>query len=304
MNRTDIFQNVDFKENEPLSKHSTIQIGGPAKYALFPKSSTELVSVINECNNKNIKYKVVGNASNILFDDRGFDGAVIFTSGIDDVEYTYKNEACRVKIGCGRSLTEIASQTGKKHCLSGLEFAYGIPGTVGGAVFMNAGAYGGQMSDVVVETEYFNTVTGEISSFSLQEHDFAYRHSIFQTHSEYIILSSTLELKPGDAEAIFTKMSQNMKSRKDKQPLDMPNAGSTFKRPATDVFVGKLIEDANLKGYTIGGAQISTKHAGFTVNCGNASAQDVRMLIDHVKDVILSKYNVALESEIIYVPYD
>ncbi len=304
MERTDIFKNVEARENELLSRHSTFRIGGPAKYALFPKIRDELISAINECRDKGIKYKVIGNASNILFDDRGFDGAIIFTLGVNEIEYTYRDDVCVVKACGGKSLTELASQTGKNHCLSGLEFAYGIPGTIGGAVFMNAGAYGGQMSDIVVQTEYFNTITGEVATLDSQEHNFAYRHSIFQDHPEYIILSSTLELKKGDPAQIFETMSKNMQSRKEKQPLDMPNAGSTFKRPATDVFVGKLIEDANLKGYTIGGAQISTKHAGFTVNCGNATAKDVRMLIDHVKNVILSKYNVALESEIIYVPYD
>ena len=303
MNRTDIFNGVDKKENEPLSKHSTFQIGGPAKYALFPKDAYELVSVIKECSDRCINYRIVGNASNILFDDRGFDGAIIFTSNVNDIEYTYRNESCFVKIGCGRSLTEIASQTGKKHCLSGLEFAYGIPGTLGGAVFMNAGAYGGQMSDIVVGTQYFDTKTGAISELNSEEHKFSYRHSVFSDHPEYVILSSTIELKKGDAEEIFTKMSQNMSSRKEKQPLDMPNAGSTFKRPAANVFVGKLIEDAGLKGYTVGGAQISTKHAGFTVNCGNATSEDVRALIQHVKNVISSTYNVDLESEIIYVPY-
>ena len=304
MDRIDIFKSVDMRENEPLSRHSTIQIGGPAKYVLFPKDSGELVSVITECNNKNIRYRVIGNASNVLFDDRGFDGAVIFTADINDVEYTHRNNSCFVKVGCGRSLTEIASQTGKKHCLSGLEFAYGIPGTLGGAVFMNAGAYGGQMSDIVVETEYLNTKTGEISVLNASEHKFSYRHSIFTDHPEYVILSSTLELKKGDPEEIFAKMSQNMQARKDKQPLDMPNAGSTFKRPAANVFAGKLIEDAGLKGYAVGGAQISTKHAGFTVNCGGATSADVRALIDHVKEAVSSAYNVELEAEIIYVPYN
>ncbi len=293
---------VEIRENEPLSKHSTFKIGGNAKIGVFPKSVDELVSVLKGVKNCNYKYKIIGNGSNILFDDNGFDGIIIFTKRVCDVEYIHKGEITQIRVTCGKSLTELAGETGKKHSLTGLEFAYGIPGTVGGAVYMNAGAYGGQMSDVVKETSYFDTVRGEIGTLTATEHDFDYRHSVFAEHPEYVILSTTLELHEGNAEEIFASMSQNMTSRREKQPLEYPNAGSTFKRPEGH-FAGKLIEDCGLKGYTVGGAQISQKHAGFTINVGGATSADVLALIEHTKKTVKQSFGVDLESEIIYLPY-
>ena len=168
---------------------------------------------------------------------------------------------------------------------------------------MYAGAYGGEMSDVVVETEYLDTISGAIRKISGDEHVFSYRHSIFCDHSEYIILSTTIELRKGNAEEIYTLMNKNMTSRKDKQPLEYPNAGSTFKRPEGH-FAGKLIEDSGLKGYTVGGAQVSEKHAGFVINKGGATAADVLALIEHTKETVLNNYSVELEREIIFIPYD
>lgn len=300
----DFGKDIEIKISEPLSKHSTFRIGGEAEYALFPKTHDELFFAINTCIRKEKRYKVVGNASNLLFDDRGFDGVIIFTTQMDSTEYIYKNGEVYIKAECGKMLTELSSEVGKKHSLTGLEFAYGIPGTVGGAVYMNAGAYGGQMSDIITETEYFDASCGKSFVINSEQQDFSYRHSIFQEHPEYVIISTTLKLKEGDAEEIFSLMNKNMSSRREKQPLELPNAGSTFKRPADNIFVGKLIENAGLKGYTIGGAQISEKHAGFTVNRGGATSSDVLKLIEYVKSVILEKNGVALESEIIYVPYN
>ena len=292
---------VEIRENEPLSKHSTFKIGGPAKIAVFPKNAEDLISVLKAVKCCNYKYKIIGNGSNILFDDEGFDGIIIFTKRLSDVEYVHKKNVTEIKVTCGKSLTELASEAGKKHSLTGLEFAYGIPGTVGGAVYMNAGAYGGQMSDVVKETEYFDTVSGEVKILKASEHNFDYRHSVFAEHPEYIIISTTLELKEGNAEVIFAAMTKNMTSRREKQPLEYPNAGSTFKRPAGH-FAGKLIEDCGLKGYTIGGAQISEKHAGFTINVGGATSADVLSLIEHTKETVKQNFGVELESEIIYIP--
>ena len=167
---------------------------------------------------------------------------------------------------------------------------------------MNAGAYGGQMSDIVKETVYFDTDCGEIKTLTATQHGFDYRHSIFAEHPEYIVLSTTLELKEGNTEEIFAAMTKNMTSRREKQPLEYPNAGSTFKRPAGH-FAGKLIEDCGLKGHTIGGAQISVKHAGFTINVGGATSADVLSLIEHTKNTVREKFDVELESEIIYLPY-
>ena len=289
-------------ENEPLSKHSSFKIGGCANYAIFPKSTNELIKAIEDCKENEIKYMVVGNGSNVLFDDEGFDGAVIITKQIKATEYIYGPNGIHIKCECGKSLSELSSEVGRKHSLTGLEFAYGIPGTVGGAVFMNAGAYGGQMSDIVEETEYYDTFSGSRKTIAYAEHGFDYRHSLFASHPEYIILSTTLKLSEGDAETIFESMNRNMTARKDKQPLEYPNAGSTFKRPAGGLFAGKLIEDCGLKGYTVGGAQVSEKHAGFTINRGHATCKDVLSVIEHTQNTVLEKYGVKLECEIIYVP--
>ena len=300
--RLDFDNTLEVLENEPLSKHSSFKIGGEARYAIFPKSKDELISAIETVKRSNVKFAIVGNGSNLLFDDDGFDGAIIFTKNMSSTEYVHSASGTFIRAECGKSLTELASETGKKHSLTGLEFAYGIPGTLGGAVYMNAGAYGGQMSDVVIETEYFDPSTNEIKVISKEEHDFSYRHSIFEDHSEYVILSTLIELKEGDAEEIFATMSKNMSARKEKQPLEYPNAGSTFKRPGGNLFAGKLIEDSGLKGYTVGGAQVSEKHAGFTINRGGATCRDVLAVIEHTKATVLEKFGVELECEVIYIP--
>ena len=304
MSFIDFGDKIEVKKDEPLFKHSTFRIGGCAQYAVFPKSAEELIFALNVCKNQGKRYIVAGNGSNLLFDDRGFDGVVIFTTKMCTCEYIHKDGAVYVKADCGKMLTELSGEAGKKHSLSGLEFAYGIPGTVGGAVYMNAGAYGGQMSDIIFSTDFIDTADGEIKTISAEEHNLSYRHSIFQEHPEYVVISTTLKLTECDAEVIFALMNKNMTSRKEKQPLELPNAGSTFKRPGENIYVGKLIEDSGLKGYTVGGAQISVKHAGFTVNIGGATSADVLSLIEHTKSVILENYGVKLESEIIYIPYN
>ncbi len=297
----DFDTSIEVRENEPLSKHSSFRIGGPAKVVVFPKSKEEFVQVLRAVKGCKYKYMIVGNGSNLLFDDEGFDGIIIITKNMNGVEYLHRGDVTRIYVECGKSLTELASETGKKHSLTGLEFAYGIPGTVGGAVYMNAGAYGGQMSDIVIETEYFDSSDGEVKKVTGGGHGFDYRHSIFAEHPEYIILSTTIEMKEGYAEEIFAAMTKNMTSRREKQPLEYPSAGSTFKRPAGH-FAGKLIEASGLKGYTVGGAQISEKHAGFTVNIGGATSADVLAVIEHTKKVVLENFGVELECEIIYIP--
>lgn len=300
--------NLDFDsrltvlENEPLSKHSSFKIGGLARYAVFPENKEQMIIAIESARQGGVKHIIVGNGSNLLFDDDGFDGVVIFTKNMSSAEYIHTVSGTFIRAECGRSLTELASETGKKHGLTGLEFAYGIPGTLGGAVYMNAGAYGGQMSDVVIETEYYDPVSNEIKVIGKDEHLFSYRHSVFAEHPEYVILSTLIELKEGDAEEIFAAMSKNINARKEKQPLEYPNAGSTFKRPAGNLFAGKLIEDSGLKGYTVGGAQVSEKHAGFTVNRGGATCRDVLAVIEHTKKTVLEKFGVELECEVIYIP--
>ena len=293
--------NIEIRENEPLYKHSTFRIGGEAKFAAFPKSKAELISIVSYANEHSKRYAVIGNASNVLFDDEGFDGTVIITKGITDCAYLHKNESTFIYVECGKSLTELSGEAGKKHGLTGLEFAFGIPGTVGGAIYMNAGAYGGEMSDIVVETEYLDTSDGSIHKLDREDNEFSYRHSIFCDHKDYVIISAVLELKEGNHEDICAIMNKNMSSRKEKQPLEYPNAGSTFKRPEGH-FAGKLIEDCGLKGFSVGGAQISEKHAGFVINTGNATARDVLDLIEYTKKSVMKAYSVELEREIIFLP--
>lgn len=304
MSFIDFGNTVEVKINEPLYKHSTFRIGGCAEYAVFPRNNDELIFALNTCKNKDLRYTVVGKGSNLLFDDMGYAGAIIFTTKMDSCEYIHRDGSVYVKVGCGKSLTELAGETGKNHLLGGLEFAYGIPGTVGGAVYMNAGAYGGEMADIVVSTEYYDVNSENIKTMSYEDHGFSYRHSVFQDNGNYIVLSTTLKLKEGNAEEIFALMNKNMSARKEKQPLELPNAGSTFKRPGENIFVGRLIEESGLKGYKIGGAQVSEKHAGFLVNCGGATSDDVLALIEYIKNSIYAKYGVALEQEIIFVPYN
>ncbi len=293
---------IDLRQGELLSKHSSFKTGGPSKCAIFPKNTEELSRALIYATESGEKYRIVGNCSNILFDDKGFDGILIFTKGVSDTTYIRKKNGVLVRAECGKSLTELASEVGKKQALSGLEFAYGIPGTVGGAVYMNAGAYGGQMSDIVIETEYFDTIDRKVKVLSKHEHDFGYRHSVFEDNTNYIILSTLIELKEGDPEDILALMTKNMSARKEKQPLEYPNAGSTFKRPE-GFFAGKLIEDCGLKGYTSGGAQVSEKHAGFVINRGGATSEDVLKVIEHIEKTVLEKFNVRLELEIIYIPF-
>ncbi len=293
---------IEVRRKEALSKHSSFKIGGEASYAVFPKTKDELISAYKSAEEAKEKCIIVGNASNMLFSDKGFNGVVIFTKLINEAEYIHRGNSVFIKADCGRSLTELASEAGKKHALSGLEFAYGIPGTLGGAVYMNAGAYGGQMSDIVIETEYLDTSDISIKTLSKNEHDFSYRHSFFTDHPEYIILSSTLELKEGDPKEIFDLMQKNMTARKEKQPLEYPSAGSTFKRPGDGLFAGKLIEDSGLKGYSVGGAEVSEKHAGFVINKGNATSADILALVEHIKKTVHDRFGVMLSCEMIYIP--
>ncbi len=303
MSNIDFGSDIRVLQEEPLFKHSSFRIGGPAKYALFPKNISELIYALNACKQFGIIYRIVGNGSNILFDDKGFNGAIIFTECLDDTEYVHKADSTFIKVASGVSLTNLASAAGKKHSLSGLEFAYGIPGTVGGAVYMNAGAYGGQMSDIVIDSTYYDILRDQVFTISNDEHNFGYRHSIYCEHTEYVIISVTLKLIKADPESIFCDMSKNMASRKDKQPLEYPSAGSTFKRP-DGYFAGKLIEDSGLKGFRIGGAEISEKHAGFIVNRGGATSADVLAVIEYTKSTVKQNYGVELECEIIYIPYN
>lgn len=283
---------LDIKENVLLSDYASFRIGGAADLLLHPKSKealTQAVKTLKECE---YPFRVFGNASNLLFSDMGYRGVVIFTTAMQDCDVVEN----RITAASGMSFTALAVKA-RNHSLSGLEFAYGIPGTVGGAIYMNAGAYGGSVSDHLVSSVCFDPKTNEIREIAAQDHAFSYRHSVYMENG-CIILGGTFLLEKGEEKAIGDKMRELMDSRRTKQPLEFPSAGSVFKRPEGH-FAGKLIEDAGLKGYSVGGAQVSEKHAGFIVNRGGATASDVNRLIEHIQREVYSRFGVQLETEII-----
>lgn len=283
---------IEWEQNCPLSRHSSFHIGGAADLALFPKSSDELCQALTFLRTQDVPILVIGNGSNVVFSDEGYRGVVVFTGKCRKI----KIEDDTVYADAGVSLSALSSAV-RDEGLSGLEFAFGIPGTLGGAVYMNAGAYGGSMSDVCISSEYYDLKTGQVFGLFGDEQCFDYRKSIYQEHPEYIILSATLKLKKGKRRQITEQMRMYWEKRKNAQPLELPNAGSTFKRPEGH-FAGKLIEDCGLKGLTVGGAQVSTKHAGFIVNIGGATCEDVKRLIEQIKATVLQQTGVELECEI------
>ena len=277
--------------NEPMKNHTTFKIGGPAQYYVTPESVTQIQEVVSLCRNMNIPLHVIGNGSNILVGDDGVDGVVLalFNTFSD---YEIKDNVITAQAGMSLiKLAVIALREG----LTGLEFASGIPGSVGGAVYMNAGAYDGQMKDVVTSVTVLDEA-GNIRILGRDELDMGYRTSAVAKHN-MIVLQVIIELKAGDKEQIKDRMSQLSELRKQKQPLEYPSAGSTFKRPE-GYFAGKLIADAGLKGYSIGGAAVSEKHAGFVVNMGGATAKDVVELTDYIKKRIMEQFGVTLELEV------
>ncbi len=284
---------LEIKENVLLSDYASFRIGGMADLVLHPKSTTDLIESVKALKEAEYPFRVFGNASNLLFSDEGYRGAVIFTTAMQNCTVEEK----RITADAGVSFTALAVKA-RNHALSGLEFAYGIPGTVGGAIYMNAGAYGGSVSDHLISSVCYDPKTNEVFEIvGTDAHAFAYRHSIYMENG-CIILGGTFDLVSGDTDAIGAKMKEYMDSRRSKQPLEYPSAGSVFKRPE-GYFAGKLIEDSELKGYSIGGAQVSEKHAGFIVNRGGATAEDVSNLIEHIQKEVYSRFGVHLETEII-----
>lgn len=284
----------EFYKDFELSGHSTFKIGGKAEFAAFPQNEQELADLIFLSRKEGLQTRVFGNGSNVLFDSQGVSGLLIFTGRLSKTQVKGDVITC----GSGARLTSL-SLLAAKNSLSGLEFAYGIPGTVGGAVYMNAGAYGGDISNILIESTCLFPQTGEISVLSSAEHEFSYRSSIFQKNGA-VLLSSSFKLRKGNKEDIEALMKENAEKRRSKQPLSFPSAGSTFKRPK-DAFAGKLIEDAGLKGVCIGGAKVSEKHAGFVINTGEATSSDVLALTDMIKREVFMKFGIMLELEIIYV---
>lgn len=280
-----------FFVNEPMSKHTTFNIGGPADYLLFPSTMEQLAKIFVLLRDFDIPHTILGNGSNVLVLDKGIRGAVIKMHAPMSYKYCEGN---RIVAGAGAYLKHV-SHFAAENGLTGLEFACGIPGSLGGAVFMNAGAYDGEMKNVVTQVKAVNH-NGNIVTYEQDELDFGYRHSVFQ-HNGQVICEITLELAKGDKAEILAKMEDFTQRRESKQPLELPSAGSTFKRPQ-GYFAGTLIDETGLKGLQVGGAQISTKHAGFVVNSGHATAADVLNLIKEVQDRVYAKNGVKLFPEV------
>ena len=279
--------------NEPMSKHTTFRTGGNAKYFLTVPNEDALIKVLTYCKEQNQPYFLLGNGSNLLVRDEGYDGVIIHLSG-DFLSCRVKERKCLVA-GAAVQLGKVA-QLAAEESWTGLEFAFGIPGTVGGAILMNAGAYGGEMKDVVKEVRILmDDLT--IKTFSGEEMQFSYRHSILK-EQKGIVLSVSMELNPGDKEEITGKMADYTNRRREKQPLEYPSAGSTFKRPEGH-FAGQLIQEAGLKGYRVGGAMVSEKHAGFVINVDHATSRDVLTVIDDVRRIVQEKTGILLEPEVI-----
>lgn len=276
----------------PMSKYTTFRIGGNASVMLTPTTDEQLASIIKKCKEDNIKPFIIGNGSNMLISDKGLDTVVINMCRPDPKIELVNGDTVVCDAGATMSrVCNFALENG----LTGLEFAFGIPGSAGGASYMNAGAYGGEMKDVLVECRHIDS-DGNFGSLKGEELGLAYRTSAYE-HNGYIITTLVMKLSKGNKDEIRAKMQELLQRRKDKQPLEYPSAGSTFKRPE-GYFAGALIEECGLKGYSVGGAQVSEKHAGFVINKGDASAKDVLDLIKYIQDKVLSEKGVMLEPEV------
>ena len=279
------------KEQEPMSKHTTFRVGGPADYFLIPRTAEQLKQVLKLSLAAGIPCYVLGNGSNLLVGDKGYRGIIIWIGRL--WSHTCIEEM-KITAGAGILLSKL-SQEAADHSLTGLEFAFGIPGTLGGAVTMNAGAYGGEMKDVLVSATVMDD-SGNLLALSKAKLELDYRTSCI-IKNKYIVLETVLLLKAGNKEEILSRMEDLNRKRKEKQPLNYPSAGSTFKRPK-DHFAGKLIMDSGLAGYKVGGAKVSEKHCGFIINEHNAKAVDIVNLCEQVRNKVKGKFGVELELEI------
>lgn len=284
-------------EHEWMGRHTSFRVGGPADLFVEPANDEELRQVVDFARKEGTPFFVTGNGSNLLVSDDGFRGMILHIGKQLSAVTVEGNIICAQ---AGATLAQIA-KSALDHGLTGFEFAAGIPGTLGGAVAMNAGAYGGEMKQVILHARVM-TPEGEIFTLSADELDLSYRHSVI-FEKDYIVLSASLQLTPGDAQEIRAKMDELAHARKEKQPLEFPSAGSTFKRPE-GYFAGKLIQDAGLKGYTVGGAQVSEKHSGFVINRGGAEATEIAFLIRQVQKKVKKQFGVSLETEVRFVGFD
>ena len=287
----------NIRTNESLRDHTTYKVGGTCKYFVTPKDLEELITLIKYLRKNNMKYMILGNGSNTIFSSKEYDGVIINLSNLNSM----KIEGNKINVEAGYQLIKL-SMDALNNGLSGLEFAAGIPGNIGGAIFMNAGAYKSDMSNLV-ETVTFLDENLELKTLSKEELGFTYRKSIFQKNN-YIIISTVLNLTPGNKDDIKELMDKRKERRIESQPLEYPSAGSVFRNPSEDIFAGKLIEDLGLKGYTIGGAQISEKHANFIINIGNATGEDIKALIDLVKSKVKAEYDIDLHVEQRFINFE
>ena len=287
----------DFKEDESMAIHTSYKVGGKCKFYVLPSNLNKLELLLNELDKNKIRYKVVGNGSNTLFSDDYYDGVIINLSRLNNIDIN----GTIINVEAGFPLIKL-SNICALNSLSGLEFASGIPGNVGGAIYMNAGAYKSDMASVLKEVTFLDE-NNNVVTLPSDKLEFGYRTSLFK-HRKYIILSCVMELKPGNKEEILDLMNDRRERRINSQPLEFPSAGSVFRNPSDDVFAGKLIEDLGLKGYTIGGAKVSEKHANFIINYNNASAKDIKELIEFIKDKVFEKYNISLKIEQEFINFD
>ena len=286
-------EKIEYKQQEPMRFYTSFKIGGPARVMVFPENEEELIKTLKKINLLNLPIFILGKGSNLLVSDNGVKKIVINLSNLSEISVVDG----KIKAGAGASLAAVCNHA-LRESLTGLAFAFGIPGGVGGALFMNAGAYGGEMSQVVESAEYID-LKGEKGSIKKEDMRLGYRTSIFKK-SNMIITSVTFKLSKGEAPEIKAQMDDFMHRRKDKQPLEYPRAGSTFKRP-DGYFAVALIEKNNVKGKQIGGAMVSKKHAGFVINYQNATADDVKKLMDYVRGTVFEADGVKLEPEVIFV---
>lgn len=287
---TDIYSENEIEINAKMKEHIYFKVGGPADILLNPHKVDQIIETIKICENNKIPYYVIGNGSNLLVKDGGLRGVVIKLSGLDSIEVNDN----KIKAGSGALLKSV-SDAALDNKLTGFEFACGIPGSVGGAVFMNAGAYDGEIKNVIIEAEVIDR-NGKLLILKNDDIKLGYRTSNIKDEG-YIVVSATFELTKGNYEKIETRINELTKKREEKQPLEYPSAGSTFKRPE-GYFAGKLIQDAGLKGFSIGGAAVSGKHSGFVINKGGATAKDILDVISHVQDEVKKQFGVELQTEV------
>lgn len=287
------FKYANILKDEPMSKHTSFKTGGPADIFIKIDNEIELKEILEYAKQNNINLNIVGNGTNLLVTDKGIRG-ITLQPNLKEINIEEKENKILITAGCGVPIIKL-SKIAKEHNATGLEFAVGIPGTIGGAIKMNAGAYGSEIREIVKETTFID-FNGIIKTISNSEHKFAYRNSIFSKING-IILKTVIELPKGNIKEIENKMKENILSRNEKQPIDKPSAGSTFKR-GEGFITAKLIDECGLKGYKIGGAEVSTKHAGFVVNNGSATSKDILDLIKYIKEEVYKKFNVNIEPEI------